>query len=74
MATVSISYSTYDPTDQTNERILGTEHIDNIEEILVPLNDKNTPIFITKAFSGRFVNVGESGFFWELHLTIGAFG
>ncbi|EOG8149845.1 type II toxin-antitoxin system PemK/MazF family toxin [Citrobacter cronae] len=53
MATVSISYSTYDPNNQANERILGTEHIDNIEEILVPLNDKNTPIFITKAFSGE---------------------
>jgi uncharacterized protein YifN (PemK superfamily) len=53
MATVSISYSTYDSNDQTNERILGTERIDNIEEILVPLNDKNTPIFITKAFSGE---------------------
>lgn len=53
MTTVSISYSTYDPNHQANERILGTEHIDNIEEILVPLNDKNTPIFITKAFSGE---------------------
>lgn len=53
MATVSISYSTYDPNDHTNERVLGTERIDNIEEILVPLNDKNTPIFITKAFSGE---------------------
>lgn len=53
MATVSIKYSTYDSNNQSNERILGTEHIDNIEEILVPLNNKNTPIFITKAFSGE---------------------
>ncbi|MGW9796699.1 hypothetical protein [Serratia sp. 121840015-1] len=74
MATVSISYSTYDPNDQTNERILGTEHIDNIEEILVPLNDKNTQYLLRKHFQGRFVNVGEFGSFWVLHLIIGEFG
>ncbi|MDR8481454.1 type II toxin-antitoxin system PemK/MazF family toxin [Serratia nevei] len=76
MATVSISYSTYDPNDQTNERILGTEHIDNIEEILVPLNDKNTPIFITKAFSGEVCKRWRVWFFlgiapdhWGIWLT-----
>lgn len=76
MATVSISYSTYDPNDQTNERILGTEHIDNIEEILIPLNDKNTPIFITKAFSGEVCKRWQVRFFlgiapdhWGVWLT-----
>ena len=53
MALASISYSTFDPNNPANERILGTERIENIEEVLIPLNDKNSPIFITKVFSGE---------------------
>jgi len=52
MATVSINYFNYDPINPTNERILGREHIEDIDEILVPMNEKNTPVFITKVFTG----------------------
>lgn len=52
MATVSLSYHTFDADDQSNEIILGTELAENIDEILLPINEKNTPFFITKSFTG----------------------
>lgn len=65
MATFTICYYSYDKTNQSNERILGTEHFDNIDEILLPINKKNTPIFITKAFTG--VN----GNRWKVQFVLG---
>ncbi|ELY4323726.1 type II toxin-antitoxin system PemK/MazF family toxin [Cronobacter turicensis] len=53
MASVSISYSTTDRENPGNERILGKEIIENIDEVLVPLSKKTIPMFITKAFSGE---------------------
>lgn len=50
MATVSLRYHTFDNTDQASEVLLGTENAENIDEILLPLNEKNTPFFITKSF------------------------
>lgn len=52
MATFSIIYHTFDPHSPESEKKLGTEVVENIDEVLVPLNDKNTAIFITKIFSG----------------------
>ncbi len=51
MSKTSIMYLTYNKNKE-DEKILGIEYIENIDEILVPLNKKNTPIYITKAFSG----------------------
>lgn len=53
MASVSISYSTTDRDNPENERILGKEIIEDINEVLVPLSKKTIPMFITKAFSGE---------------------
>lgn len=53
MASISISYSTTDRENPGNERILGKEIIENIDEVLVPLSKKTIPMFITKAFSGE---------------------
>ena len=52
MATASLRYYTYDANNQARERLLGIENVENIDEMLIPLNEKNTPIFITKAFTG----------------------
>ncbi|HFK9547739.1 TPA: type II toxin-antitoxin system PemK/MazF family toxin [Enterobacter hormaechei] len=52
MATASLRYYTYDANNQARERLLGIENVENIDEMLIPINEKNTPIFITKAFTG----------------------
>lgn len=51
MATVTIRYQTYHPDAPEFERVLGIEVVDNIDEIIVPINDKSTAMFITKTFS-----------------------
>lgn len=53
MTTVTISYHTADLSNPGNDRLLGREIMEDIDEVLVPLNQKNTPIFITKAFNGE---------------------
>lgn len=50
MSIFIIRYYLYDAESIQNERLLGVEHIENIDEILIPLNEKNTPFFITKSF------------------------
>ncbi|EPL6454483.1 type II toxin-antitoxin system PemK/MazF family toxin [Providencia rettgeri] len=53
MATVSIQYYKFDKLNPSNEYLLGSEYTKNIDEILVPLNEKHSPFFITKAFTGQ---------------------
>ncbi|MEQ5185172.1 type II toxin-antitoxin system PemK/MazF family toxin [Providencia rettgeri] len=52
MSIFTIRYHLYDAKNIQNERLLGVEHIENVDEILIPLNEKNTPFFITKSFVG----------------------
>lgn len=52
MASVSIHYYKFNKLNSKNESILGTEYTENIDEVLIPLNAKHSPFFITKAFTG----------------------
>lgn len=52
MTPVTISYYTTDASAPDKDRLLGREMTEGIDEVLVPSNNKNTPIFITKAFAG----------------------
>jgi len=53
MAIYTLQYRTYSAKRPGSEVLLGAESLENIDEILVPVNFRDTPIFITRAFSGQ---------------------
>lgn len=53
MAIYTLQYRTYHATQPGREILLGSESVENIDEILVPVNFRDSPIFITRAFTGQ---------------------
>ncbi|MEN4582623.1 type II toxin-antitoxin system PemK/MazF family toxin [Pantoea agglomerans] len=56
MAIYTLQYRSYHATQPETEILLGTESVENIDEILVPVNFRDTPMFITRAFTGQADN------------------
>ena len=52
MKKTKISYMLYNK-DPSKELVLGSIFLENIDEVLIPINEKNTPFFITMKFSGN---------------------
>lgn len=53
MAKYTLQYRTYSASGPEKDVFLGSESVENIDEILVPVNFRDSAIFITRAFSGQ---------------------
>lgn len=74
MVTVSIQYYKFDKLNPSNEYLLGSEYTKNIDEILVPLNEKHSPFLLRKHLLVKFVRDGKLNLFSEYQKMFGGSG